>query len=342
MPGVFSAINTRLQGSLIGKDLKTINKNIPEGIVIDQEGWVESNAVPKTDVYIKGKFDLLVKDPNGNYILIDLKISSPDVGKIDKYKTQLGAYKFALENPKKGKGINISKMGLLIFYPDAVISNKENALLSFPAKWFEVPSDPDGFIKFIINIDKLLKGPKPRESKTCKWCQYRGLDKISTYFGDIPKSENSITEFKSSLRWDFDSNNISSRIENACLKAIAGFLNFNGGKLLIGISPKGEIIGLEKDMNSLRDEDKLELHLNNLIISKIGKEYCQYIYTAFKTIENKLICVVDVYPSQSPAFVKIDHSKVFYVRTGNSTQPYDIDEALRYILRNWPSVSEIQ
>ncbi len=68
MPGVFSAINTRLQGGLVGKDLQTLAKDLPEGKVVVQEGWVESRPVPGTNVYIKGKYDLLVKRPDGTHI----------------------------------------------------------------------------------------------------------------------------------------------------------------------------------------------------------------------------------------------------------------------------------
>ena len=173
MPGVFSAINTRLQGNLVRKSLKILNRDLPEGLVETQEGWVDSILVPGTSVYIKGKYDLLVKNPDGTHTLVDLKISQPDENKIEKYKTQLAAYKFALENPKSGDPVRITKIGLLIFYPDSVSFEDETARLDFPPKWLEVPIDEEGFSEFIRSIDKLLEGPLPEESKTCKWCQYR-------------------------------------------------------------------------------------------------------------------------------------------------------------------------
>jgi len=173
MPGVFSAINTRLQGTLVGKDLRTLAKDLPVGKVEIQEGWVESKQVPETDVYIKGKYDLLVKRPDGTYILVDLKISSPDGDKIEKYKTQLGAYKFALENPVSGKAVKVTKLALLIFYPDSVSFENNEAILHFPPKWLEVPVDEWGFLNFARRLNGLLCGPAPDESNTCKWCQYR-------------------------------------------------------------------------------------------------------------------------------------------------------------------------
>jgi CRISPR/Cas system-associated exonuclease Cas4 (RecB family) len=190
MPGVFSAINTRLQGTLVGRDLQTLSKDLPEGTVENQEGWVESKPVPGTDVFIKGKYDLLVKRPDGTHLLVDLKISQPDVGKIDKYKTQLTAYKFALENPANGKPIKLTKLGLLIFYPDTVSFEKGIVRLDFPPKWLEVPIADAEFLTFAKVVDKLLKGPTPEEGKECKWCKYRHLgDKLTHYESlkeDIP------------------------------------------------------------------------------------------------------------------------------------------------------------
>lgn len=173
MPGVFSAINTRLQTPLVGKNLKDVSSELPSAEVIKQEGWVESQVVPGTKVFIKGKYDLLAKQSDGTYILIDLKISQPQEDKIDKYKSQLNAYSFALENPKSDDPIQITKLGLLIFYPNEVKFKNNNAIFDFPPKWLEVPIDKPGFLKFIKSVDKLLSGPMPQESTNCKWCKYR-------------------------------------------------------------------------------------------------------------------------------------------------------------------------
>jgi hypothetical protein len=173
----------------VGKDLRSLRKDLPEGKVVTQEGWVESKVVPGTDVYIKGKYDLLVERPDKSFILIDLKISQPDGNKIDKYKTQLGAYKFALENPKYGKSFNITKLGLLIFYPDKVSFDEDEAILHFPPKWLEVPIDEKGFISFTKEVDKLLSGKTPDESRSCRWCQYRHLGETLSHLSEGPVQE---------------------------------------------------------------------------------------------------------------------------------------------------------
>jgi CRISPR/Cas system-associated exonuclease Cas4 (RecB family) len=181
MPGVFAAINTRLQGNLVGKSLQTLSADLPEGRVVTQEGWVESRPVPGTQVYIKGKYDLLVQKPDKTYLLVDLKISQPQEEKIVKFQTQLGAYHFALQNPRYGKPIQVTQMGLLIFYPDKVTFTHNEARLSFPPRWLEVPIDERVFFDFMKKVDTLLAGPKPPESKTCKWCQYRHVGEKLTH-----------------------------------------------------------------------------------------------------------------------------------------------------------------
>jgi len=181
MPGVFSAMNTRLQGSVVGHNLQTLSQDLPDGVVVNQEGWVDSVIVPDTSVYIKGKYDLLVENPDKTFTLVDLKISSPGDDKIEKYKTQLNAYKFALENPKSGSPIKITKLALLIFYPDEVIYKDNNTFVSFPPKWLNVPLETEGFVSFIKGIDKLLSGPAPEEGKSCKWCKYRHIGEILSH-----------------------------------------------------------------------------------------------------------------------------------------------------------------
>ena len=135
MPGVFSTINSLVQGNLVGKDLHTLSDKLPNGLVESQEGWVESKQVPDTNIYIKGKYDLLVKLGDGSHLLVDIKISKANVEKIYKYGTQLNAYKFALENPASGIPVKISRLGLLIFYPDQVNFENANANLIFPPNW---------------------------------------------------------------------------------------------------------------------------------------------------------------------------------------------------------------
>lgn len=158
---------------MVGHSLKEFGAGLPDIKVIRQEGSAKSKMVTGTEVFVAGKYDLLCDNGDGTYTIVDLKISKPDVGKIDKYKTQLGSYKYALENDADGDNLKITRLALLIFYPESVKFDDNGAVIDFPAKWLEIPIDDQGFILFISEIDQLLKGDAPEESKTCKLCKYR-------------------------------------------------------------------------------------------------------------------------------------------------------------------------
>lgn len=187
-PAVFSALNTRLQGALIGKDLRELSPVLPDGIVESQEGFVESQPVPNTKVYIKGKYDLVVRQPDNSYLIIDFKISQPNEEKIAKYQTQLQAYHYAFEHPARGEAKNITKMGLIIMYPDQTKFENGRAIVDFPPKWLEIDIKKDSFLQFMADVSGLLEGPTPPENSSCKWCKYRHLGETLTHpqTSDIP------------------------------------------------------------------------------------------------------------------------------------------------------------
>ena len=45
-------------------------------------------------------------------------------------------------------------------------------------------------------------------------------------------------------------------MEEACLKTIVGFLNTDGGKLIVGVKDNGEFSGLETEISKLRKDSK--------------------------------------------------------------------------------------
>ncbi|MBP9702116.1 PD-(D/E)XK nuclease family protein [Candidatus Woesebacteria bacterium] len=137
---------------------------------------MESIVIPGTELYLKGKYDLLVKRRDGTYLLVDFKLSQPHVDKIDKYKTQLYSYKFAMEHPRHDEPIRITQMGLIVMYPDQVKFDNGVATLTFPPKWLEVPIDESSFTKFMDEINTLITGPIPNENEDCRFCKYRHVN----------------------------------------------------------------------------------------------------------------------------------------------------------------------
>lgn len=184
-PAMFGKINSLLQTSIMGKNLKDIHPDLPSGIIEIQEGFMKSKPIPGTNTYISGRFDILTKLDDGTYAIIDFKITSPDEEKIlKKYSSQLHAYKFALENPEVGTPIKISKMGAVSINPDEM--KLVNGKVEFTAtpKYHEVVEDMDSFYKLVSEISKVLEGELPAESETCSLCIYRSKFKSKGDFSD--------------------------------------------------------------------------------------------------------------------------------------------------------------
>lgn len=174
-PAIFGAINTRLQGNMVGQNLGELSPKLPAGVVESQEKYVRSKQIPGTNVYISGKYDLLVRQRDGSYMCIDLKLSSPKDEKIAEYQSQLWAYAYAFEHPVNGEPKQVTRAGLLIFYPDTVSFADGSASLTFPPTWLDVPLNNEGFMQFIGEVNSLLEGPTPPENPRCPWCSYRHL-----------------------------------------------------------------------------------------------------------------------------------------------------------------------
>ncbi len=90
-----------------------------------------------------------------------------------KFKSQLHAYKFALENPSNGTApIKVSRMGLISVTPDSI--EHVNGKLEFSAtpKWHPIEEDMDGFYSLIRNISTVLNGDLPISSEGCTYCNY--------------------------------------------------------------------------------------------------------------------------------------------------------------------------
>ncbi len=154
----------------------------------------------------------------------------------------------------------------------------------------------------------------------------------------IEEGEGLYLEFKETLRNDMRKGEVSRELERVVMKTIVGFLNSNGGTLIIGVSDDGIIKGLEGDYKTLpkKNRDGFENHMSMLIKIMIGLSYAKYINIKFENIDGKDICMVTVRESHRPVYLKDgDKKEEFYVRVGNSTQPFSMSEASEYIKTKW-------
>lgn len=149
----------------------------------------------------------------------------------------------------------------------------------------------------------------------------------------IGNGENEFVEFKSSLRYDYRQVKIDKNLEHVILKSIAGFLNAKGGTLIIGVNDFGEILGLFDDYWSLKKKNKdgFQQRIIMLISNAFGKNFCSKIHITFHQIQEKEICILLIEPSREPVYFNEGNRTIFYLRTGNVTNPLTTSETVKYL-----------
>ena len=145
-------------------------------------------------------------------------------------------------------------------------------------------------------------------------------------------------EFKSSLRWDYEKGGTNRLLEDVIAKAVAGFLNADGGDLVIGVDDTGQVLGLDSDYTSstkIGGRDGFERHLNSVLRNAIGDATMAFITATFHSRDGKEICQVSIEPSDHPVYVATEGTQAFFVRQGNATRSLDPKEALDYVEHHW-------
>lgn len=154
----------------------------------------------------------------------------------------------------------------------------------------------------------------------------------------LKDGEGLFLEFKQTLRYDIRRQCVSKDVERSVIKAIAGFMNADGGTLVIGVNDEGRVTGLKNDYETLakKNRDGFENHLNNLVKTMLGIKFANYIHCRFDYYDDNEACIVSVDQSHKPAYIHNgDGKEEFFVRTGNSTQPFSMSEAEEYIKTRW-------
>jgi hypothetical protein len=145
----------------------------------------------------------------------------------------------------------------------------------------------------------------------------------------IAAGENRAVEFKSTMRMNLHSRKPGKEIELAWMKGVAGFLNTDGGVLLLGVTDDGEITGLERDV--FENEDKCRLHFKNLISKHLGADHSKYVRFLIVPMDGKTVGVVRCARSEDPVFLKDGNKEHFYIRNGPASDELPVSQALNYI-----------
>jgi len=153
----------------------------------------------------------------------------------------------------------------------------------------------------------------------------------------IASGESERVEFKASVRWDYSAQRVNRALETAVMKTIAGFLNAEGGSLILGVGDRGEIRGLQRDFGTLNraDRDGYEQFLIGLVKKRLGGDLCPLIHLVFTRHAAQEVCRVVIEPAHRPVYLDEGGSARLYLRMGNSTRGLDIREAVDYVEHRW-------
>jgi serine/threonine protein kinase len=171
----------------------------------------------------------------------------------------------------------------------------------------------------------------------------------------IAAGESDAVEFKSSLHHPYgplplDLQNlqpgqakkaIKKLLWKSVTKTIAGFLNADGGTLLIGVEDSGTVLGIEPDFEYLRqgkqDADGWLLSLQDVIINALGAGVWNAVHVSLVRHGPQTVAVVHCPPRTTETWHTEDDGERFYVRATNATRELNGSSLLRYIRERWPS-----
>jgi schlafen family protein len=155
----------------------------------------------------------------------------------------------------------------------------------------------------------------------------------------IKKGESEMLEFKSSMIWDYKLNKPNKAVLwQPILKNIVAFMNSEGGTLVVGITDDGEIMGLERDFESLAKKkswDEWMRHFVNIFNEYVGKEYMTFVKVKHVNCSGKPIAIIEVSKNNlSPVYLDPNGKADFYIRSGTTAQQLNPKQMFSYI-KQW-------
>ncbi|MEA1922958.1 MAG: putative DNA binding domain-containing protein [Pseudomonadota bacterium] len=154
----------------------------------------------------------------------------------------------------------------------------------------------------------------------------------------IKAGESERLEFKSTVRWNLREDRAGKEIEIAWLKGVVGFLNTEGGVLLIGVEDDGTVAGLERD--NFVNDDKCLRHIDSLVSTHIGLEFSRFIHFAIVEVGDHKIVEIRCQLSEIPAFLKKGEAEDFFIRTGPASRKLKPSQIIKYLASRKTDLAE--
>jgi PD-(D/E)XK nuclease superfamily len=181
MPKIFNNIDSQMKQFFAGKRTRDVLTALPEGIVQFGDKWVESVPLSvgshKSQFFVRGKLDTVLRLDDGAYAVIDFKTSERKSEHIPLYARQLNAYAISLENAPNGRLRlkPVTHLGLVVYEPESFRGQpKGSASLEGSVTWIEIPRDDAALYRFMDEMLGVLElAAPPGGAPGCEWCIYR-------------------------------------------------------------------------------------------------------------------------------------------------------------------------
>ncbi len=160
----------------------------------------------------------------------------------------------------------------------------------------------------------------------------------------LDTGESRTVEFKSTGRKNLYTGDKDPKIEWSMVKSICGFMNRNGGTLLVGVDDGGKPVGIDLDYPFVKsgNRDGWELWLTDLVANTLGQVAVTDMSVSYCDVDGKTVARIDVVPGAKPVFAKTtkgDRHDTFMVRLNNSTEELAGQDLLDYLQKQWPTWS---
>ena len=155
----------------------------------------------------------------------------------------------------------------------------------------------------------------------------------------LSTGENDLLEFKETAQVNTHTSAMDKEMEKEVVRTVAAFMNSNGGTLVIGVNDAGIPIGLERDLRTLAarpNADGYEQFLRTLLGTAVGKDRIASVQVSFPEVDGKKLCIVKVPASALEVYATDGPNQSFFVRSGNTSQALDMQQAHRYIQEHFP------
>lgn len=149
----------------------------------------------------------------------------------------------------------------------------------------------------------------------------------------VRRGESKTTEFKTTFQMCIRTGEMKSDVETSALKSIVGFMNADGGALLLGVADDQTIVGLDQELKKFHGKkgnplDSFTLRLKDKIKRRIGEASVSLVDIRPLTLSDKIVFQVDC--SMASEGVYLD-GEDFYLRVPAATERMKGPQLEKYI-----------